>query len=197
MVDVSKAVLEASFGTLEQLPPSDSAEIAFSGRSNVGKSSLINRLLNRRALARVSSVPGKTVTVNFYSVGDVRFADLPGYGYARAARSEKLRWSRLAEGYFRSDRDIRLVVQLIDMRRPPTADDLAMLDFLKQSGLPFAVALTKSDKLNRTEYAERLKSIKDELPGVAEEDVIPFSSVSGEGRNELLGRIGRALDKKG
>lgn len=185
-MNLQDAAFEAAYGTFAQLPTSDLPEIAFSGRSNVGKSSLLNRLFNRKSLARVSSVPGKTVTINFYSVGDVRFADLPGYGYAKVPKAEKMRWAEMMEGYFNSERNIRLVVQLVDMRHPPTKDDLQMLAFLRENKIPFVVALTKSDKLNKTEYARRLKSVQTELDFVQTEYVIPFSALTGEGREALL-----------
>lgn len=188
-MNLQKAVFEAAYGTFAQLPASDLPEIAFSGRSNVGKSSLLNRLFNRKSLARVSSVPGKTVTINFYNIGDARFADLPGYGYAKVPKSEKKRWAEMMEGYFNSQRDIRLVVQLIDMRHPPTADDLQMLDFLRENGIPFVVALTKSDKLKKKEYDARLESVREELDFVTPEHLIPFSAVTGAGREELLAVI--------
>lgn len=185
-MNLQDAAFEAAYGTFAQLPTSDLPEIAFSGRSNVGKSSLLNRLFNRKSLARVSSVPGKTVTINFYSVGDARFVDLPGYGYAKVPKAEKMRWAEMMEGYFNSERNIRLVVQLVDMRHPPTKDDLQMLSFLLENKIPFVVALTKSDKLNKTEYAQRLKSVQTELDFVQTEYVIPFSAVTGEGREALL-----------
>lgn len=185
-MNLQDAAFEAAYGTFAQLPTSDLPEIAFSGRSNVGKSSLLNRLFNRKSLARVSSVPGKTVTINFYSVGDVRFVDLPGYGYAKVPKTEKMRWAEMMEGYFNSERNIRLVVQLVDMRHPPTKDDLQMLSFLLENKIPFVVALTKSDKLNKTEYAQRLKSVQTELDFVQTEYVIPFSAATGEGREALL-----------
>ncbi len=185
-MNLQDAAFEAAYGTFAQLPTSDLPEIAFSGRSNVGKSSLLNRLFNRKSLARVSSVPGKTVTINFYSVGDVRFVDLPGYGYAKVPKAEKMRWAEMMEGYFNSERNIRLVVQLVDMRHPPTKDDLQMLSFLLENKIPFVVALTKSDKLNKTEYAQRLKSVQTELDFVQTEYLIPFSAVTGEGREALL-----------
>lgn len=188
-MDLHNAAFEAAYGTFAQLPMSDLPEIAFSGRSNVGKSSLLNRLFNRKSLARVSSVPGKTVTINFYSVGDVRFVDLPGYGYAKVPKSEKKRWAEMMEGYFNSDRNLKLVVQLIDMRHPPTKDDLQMLDFLRENKIPFVVALTKSDKLNKTEYAERLSAVQNELDFVKQECVIPFSAVTGAGSETLLQAI--------
>lgn len=185
-MNLQDAAFEAAYGTYAQLPTSDLPEIAFSGRSNVGKSSLLNRLFNRKSLARVSSVPGKTVTINFYSVGDVRFVDLPGYGYAKVPKAEKMRWAEMMEGYFNSERNICLVVQLVDMRHPPTKDDLQMLSFLLENKIPFVVALTKSDKLNKTEYAQRLKSVQTELDFVQTEYLIPFSAVTGEGREALL-----------
>ncbi len=184
-MNLQKAAFEAAFGTFSQLPPSDLPEIAFSGRSNVGKSSLLNRLLNRKSLARVSSVPGKTATINFYSADGVRLVDLPGYGYAKVARTEKQRWAEMMEGYFNSDRNIKLVVQLVDMRHPPSKNDLMMLEFLQANGYDFVVAMTKSDKLNKRDYAARLENIKAELPFVPAERLIPFSAVNGEGTQAL------------
>ena len=184
---------EAAFGTLKQLPKSDSAEVAFAGRSNVGKSSLLNKIFNRKSLARVSSVPGKTITVNFYSVDKVRLVDLPGYGYAKAAPSEKRRWAELMEGYFKTERDIRLVVQLIDMRHKPTADDMTMLSFLREMGYPFVIALTKCDKLNKTEYNARLSALETELADYADIIKIPVSSVKGDGVEAVKAEIEKAV----
>lgn len=194
-MNLQKAVFEAAFGTFNQLPPSEMPEIAFSGRSNVGKSSLLNRLFQRKSLARVSSVPGKTITINFYNVGDVRFVDLPGYGYAKVPRAEKMRWAEMMEGYFNSERDIKLVVQLIDMRHPPTADDLQMLGFMRENDIPFVVALTKSDKLKKKEYAARFLSAQTELDFVSPELLIPFSAVTGEGSEKLLEVIHSYVEK--
>jgi len=177
---------EAAYGTAKQLPPSTLPEIAFAGRSNVGKSSLLNCLLRRKALARVSGTPGKTVTVNFYTDGSVRLADLPGYGYAKRPKDELNRFADLMEGYFKSGRNIALVVQLIDLRHPPTQDDRTMLAFLREMGLPFAVALTKRDKLKPAQFAGRMEEINGEASFVGARKVILFSSVTGEGRAELL-----------
>ncbi len=193
-MDFSKAQFEAAYGTFAQLPESDLPEIVFSGRSNVGKSSLINKVFNRKALARVSSVPGKTVTINFYSVDGARMVDLPGYGYAKLPKSEKQRFASLMEGYFNSGRDIRLVVQLVDMRREPTADDRMMLDFLKSTGYPFVVVMTKSDKLNKTEYQKRIEAIKTELPDVGADRVIPFSALTGENTDKIRNIIRSCLE---
>lgn len=193
-MNFNKAEFEKAFGLSAQLPIADKPEITFAGRSNVGKSSLLNKLFNRKNLARVSSVPGKTVTVNFYNVDGERFVDLPGYGYAKIPKAEKQRFAELMEGYFQSGRDIRLVVQLIDMRHKPTADDMAMIYFLKQFEIPFAVVLTKSDKLKKKEYASQKELIINEL-GNPEYPVIPFSSVTGEGVEEIKCVIEKALEK--
>ena len=184
---------EAAFGTLKQLPKSDRAEVAFAGRSNVGKSSLLNKIFNRKSLARVSSVPGKTITVNFYSVDNVRLVDLPGYGYAKAAPGEKRRWAELMEGYFKTEREIRLVVQLIDMRHKPTADDMMMLSFLKEMGYPFIIALTKCDKLNKTEFNARLAALETELAEFKDIARIPVSSVKGDGVEAVKAEIEKAV----
>ena len=184
-MNYNKATFDRAFGISAQLPPADGIEIAFAGRSNVGKSSLLNRLFNRKSLARVSSVPGKTVPVNFYDVDGVHFVDLPGYGYAKISKAEKKRFGELMEGYFQSGRPIRLVVQLIDMRHAPTADDLQMIDFLQQIGLPFVVVLTKADKLKPTQYKKRLEELGTELPNLGTGvQVIPFSSVKGRRRSQ-------------
>ncbi|MBR5372959.1 MAG: YihA family ribosome biogenesis GTP-binding protein [Oscillospiraceae bacterium] len=179
------AEFTASYGTAKQIPAGKLPEITFAGRSNVGKSTLINKLFNRKNLARVSSVPGKTITVNFYRCDRVDFVDLPGYGYAKRSKSELTRWQELINGYLQSDRDLRAVLLLIDMRHPPTANDLQMVDFLIDLEMPFAVVLTKADKLNKTERAARLAALPDELPQYEDLTVIPFSSVTGEGVEEL------------
>lgn len=192
-MNYNNAQFEAAFGTLKQLPKSTKPEVAFAGRSNVGKSSILNKIFNRKSLARVSSVPGKTITVNFYSVGDVRLVDLPGYGYAKAAPGEKRRWAELMEGYFKTERDIRLVIQLIDMRHKPTADDMTMLSFLREMGYPFVIALTKCDKLNKTEFNARLSALETELADYADITKIPVSSVKGDGVEAVKAEIEKAV----
>ena len=174
-------VFETSFGKASQLTQSDLVEIAFAGRSNVGKSSLINRIFNRRALARVSAVPGKTATINFFRLENVRFADLPGYGYAKVSHGEKERWGDLIETYFNSERRIGLVFQLIDMRHAPTKDDLMMVDFLIENEFPFVVVLTKKDKLSK----KRLRALQTELPCADQIHMVPFSAMNGDGVEEL------------
>ena len=185
-MNYNNAFFEKAYGTFEQLEQSDMPEICFSGRSNVGKSSLINKVLNRKSLARVSATPGKTVTINFYKVDNIRLVDLPGYGYAKVPFAEKSRWSDLMEGYFNSNRDIRMVFQLIDMRHPATEFDLSMLDFLSQMNMPFSVILTKCDKLNKTEFKNRLEEIKQELCEFGSDfPIIPFSSLKGIGVDDV------------
>ena len=177
-----KAEFKAAYGTFGQLPPSDLPEIAFAGRSNVGKSSLLNKLFGRKNLARVSSVPGKTITINFYQVDEYNFVDLPGYGYAKVAKTEKDRWAEMMEGYFNSDRNIKLVVQLVDMRHPPTKDDIMMMEFLQATGYEFIVVMTKADKLKKKkDYNARIEKSKQEMSFVPEERIIPFSSETGAG----------------
>ncbi len=180
-----KVQYEASYGTSAQLPKSDAVEIAFAGRSNVGKSSMLNKVLNRKNLARVSSVPGKTVTVNFFDCDGVKLVDLPGYGYAKVNFNEKKRWADLMEGYFNSGRNIRLIVQLTDMRHPVTKDDLDMMRFMQAAGFDFIVVMTKSDKLNKTERNKRLEAIKEELAEFGEIEAIPFSAQNGEGADKI------------
>lgn len=184
-MNYNKAEFKASYGSYGQLPAPERPEFAFSGRSNVGKSSLINKLLNRKALARVSSVPGKTVTINFYALENIYIVDLPGYGYAKVAKSEKERWAGLVEGYLQNRESLALVFQLIDFRHPPTADDRMMIEFLVESELPFVVVLTKADKLKKNERVMRRKALLSELPYADEITMIEFSAETGEGRDAL------------
>jgi len=185
-MNFNNANFEKAFGTFAQLVASDLPEICFSGRSNVGKSSLINKVLGRKSIARVSSKPGKTVTVNFYRVDNVRLVDLPGYGYAKVPFAERTRWSDLMEGYFGSERNIKMVFQLIDMRHPATEFDITMLDYLSAMGYKYTVILTKSDKLNKTETEKRLNLIKEELGDYADGiEIIPFSAQNGQGAERI------------
>ena len=183
------AEFTSAYGTASQLPKCQTPEIAFAGRSNVGKSTLINKLFQRKNLARVSSVPGKTATINFYHCDGVTFADLPGYGYAKRSKSELKRWQDLINGYLQDERDLRAVLLLIDMRHPPTKNDLQMVNFLIDTEMPFAIVLTKADKLNKTERTARLAALPQELPQFEDLNVTIFSSVTGEGVESLRGLI--------
>ena len=188
------AYFELAAGTSQQLPASDMPEIVFAGHSNVGKSSLINKILNRKSLARVSSQPGKTASINFYNLDGARLVDLPGYGFARVSASEKKRWAELIEGYFNQERDLRLVVMLIDCRHPASKDDLMMLNYLIDGQFPMKIVLTKVDKLKPTERKKRFDSIPDELD-VDIEYMLPFSAVTGEGAQELKDIIIECVDE--
>lgn len=185
-MNYNSASFEQAFGTFEQLTASDIPEICFSGKSNVGKSSLINKLLGRKSLARVSTKPGKTVTINFYRVDKCRFVDLPGYGYAKVPFAERTRWSDLMEGYFKSGRKIKMVFQLIDMRHAPSDFDISMLEFLKAMNMPCAVILTKSDKLNKSEFAANNDMIGEVVHVIIPDcEIFPFSALNGSGVNEI------------
>lgn len=194
-MNYNKAEFEKAFGISSQLPQSISPEIAFSGRSNVGKSSLLNKLFNRKSLARVSSVPGKTITINFYNVNDCKFVDLPGYGYAKLSKTERDRFGELMEGYFQSGRNIKLVVQLVDMRHKPSQDDFGMIDFMQQMNIPFIIACTKADKLKVKEFQKREREIKQELNMVDEDLIVPFSSQTGLGLDNIKMLIEKSLEQ--
>jgi GTP-binding protein len=160
-------------------------EIVFSGRSNVGKSSMINKLMNRKKLARVSSTPGKTASINFYLCGGFRLVDLPGYGFARVSGEEKQKWAELVEGFIAAKRRIALVIQLVDARRPLSQDDADMIGYLAAYHIPFMIAATKCDKLKKkAELAARKSAVPGET-GVPAERVVFFSSETGEGAPEL------------
>lgn len=192
-MNFQNAAFELSAGKANQLPSSDLPEIVFSGKSNVGKSSLINKLVNRKALARVSATPGKTGTINFYRLNECRLVDLPGYGYAKVSKGEKQRWAELVEGYFAQERKIALVLQLVDMRHDPSGEDVDMINFLLEAQVPFTVACTKADKLNKTQSAASKERFQ-ELFEPAGIGFFPFSAVTGEGVEELRLRIEKAVE---
>ena len=174
-----------SYGKFSQIKKSDRCEIAFSGRSNVGKSSLINKIMNRKQLARVSAVPGKTVTINFFELENIYIVDLPGYGYAKVAKTEKERWAGLIEGYLADDRQLELVFQLVDFRHKPTADDIMMINYLIDNEIPFVIVLTKADKLSKRERAERRNALMEEIPCADQITMIEASSETGEGMEKI------------
>lgn len=185
MMNYNQADFKASYGLFSQLPDSDRPELVFSGRSNVGKSSLINKLCNRKKLARVSSTPGKTATINFYEVGDVYFVDLPGYGYARTSASERKRWDELINGYFESDRQRTVVVQLLDCRHAPSADDMQMMEYLRYHQIPFVAALTKADKLKKSQLAATCDEFETICGPYGCQGVVLTSAENGYGIEEL------------
>ena len=176
-MNFNKVAFERSFGISSQLPPSTLPEVAFAGRSNVCKSSLLNARFGRKSLAKVSQKPGKTSTINFFATDTARFVDLPGYGYARVAKSEKGRWAELIEGYFNQDRNFALVVSLVDIRHEAQQLDLNMIGFLQEAGLPFAVVLTKADKLSKNQQNKQAALLRRQL---ALPDDVPMLVTSSE-----------------
>lgn len=185
-MNFNKAEFFASYGKASQIPAAERIEIAFAGRSNVGKSSLINKIFNRKKLAKVSAVPGKTATINFFDFENTYIVDLPGYGYAKVSKSEKERWADLIESYLNdTSRRLELVFSLIDMRHAPTKDDVHMINFLVDNEIPFVVVLTKADKLKTTERLKRMEAFKTEIPYFDEITVVPCSAETGEGIEEI------------
>ena len=177
----------ASYGLSRQLPDSDRPEIVFSGRSNVGKSSLINKLCNRKKLARVSATPGKTATINFYRVDTAYFVDLPGYGYAKVSKAEKERWGKLMESYFQEEADrITTGVLIVDIRHKPTANDLVMHDWFRQTGCPEIVVANKLDKLKKSQVEPALQLVRETLELTEADILLPFSAEKGMGKEDLI-----------
>lgn len=192
-INLQNTSLRISAGLAKQFPTDPIRQVAFSGRSNVGKSSLINTLLGRKSLARVSSMPGKTITINFYDVDKKLFlVDLPGYGYAKRRLDSKQAWSSLTDGYFTQNKNIdllSLVVQLVDCKVGITEDDAMMISFLNEMGIPYIIVATKVDKLNKTDRSAKLAEISEDSLLAPDTTVIPFSSHTGEGKAELLREI--------
>ena len=178
--------LETVCGVTSKLPENELPEIAFAGKSNVGKSSLINAMLNRKALARVSATPGKTQTINFYNINEQMYlVDLPGYGYAKVAEKEKIQWGKLIERYLHSSMKLKAVFLLIDIRHAPSANDKMMYDWIVSNGYNPIIIATKLDKIKRSQTAKNIKAIKDGLALVPGTQVIPFSSETKQGRDEV------------
>lgn len=192
---ILKAELTAVAVKNSQYPPEDRPEIAFAGRSNVGKSSLLNMLVNRKQLARVSGSPGKTQTVNFYDINDTfRIVDLPGYGYAKVSKSKSSEWGPMIENYLINRKNLRRVIQLVDVRHAPSVQDIQMYDFLKYYGLDGTVVATKSDKLSKNEVGRNLRMIKEKLDMTPGGIIIPISSLKKTGGELLLKHIDDLID---
>ncbi len=178
-----------------QFPEDGLPEVALAGRSNVGKSSLINRMLLRRNLARTSSQPGKTQTLNYYRINQaLYFVDFPGYGYAKVSKTQRQAWGKLAERYLRGRKTLKLVLQLVDLRHPPSADDRNMFDWLSHYGIPMCVVATKADKISRGQIPKHAKMIRETLGMPGHFPLIVFSSETGQGRDELWSRIAQAAE---
>ena len=194
-MNLNSVTLEISAGSVKQFVNADLPEIAFSGKSNVGKSSLINCLLNRKSLARVSATPGKTVTINFYNIDNCcRFVDLPGYGYAKVSRAGQNEWSPVVDKYFADKNRCTLVVQLIDIRHALSDNDALMLDYLHRLKLPFVCVLTKSDKLKKSELTKQKSYFETALKEYEPNGIITFSCVTRDGRDELIKIISEVSD---
>ena len=192
---IKKAELEAVAVKKAQYPEDTVAEVAFAGRSNVGKSSLLNLLTGRKSLARVSGNPGKTRTINFYRINDeFRIVDLPGYGYARVAKSVTENWVDMMEEYFQNRNGLRKVVQLVDIRHSPSAQDVQMYEYLRHYGLDGIVVATKADKVSRNEQAKCLKVIRQSLNLGPDDLVIPVSALKRSGHDRLLEEIEKILE---
>ena len=196
-INTNNANIAITVGNAKQFPRDPRPEVALSGRSNVGKSSLINTLLGRKSLARVSSSPGKTITINYYDVDKKLYlVDLPGYGYAKRSKDSKKSWSSLTEDFFVKNPSIdalKLVVQLIDIRTGPTDDDILMINFLIDNDVDFVVVATKTDKLSKTQLKNALENIKNEYFMGTGIDIIPFSSVTRDGKDDLWRLISDAI----
>ena len=194
---IKKAELESTAVRPDQYPPDTMPEIAFAGRSNVGKSSLLNLLTGRKSLARVSGSPGKTRTINFYRINDTfRIVDLPGYGYAKVSKAESARWGEMMEQYLERRNGLRKVVQLVDIRHKPSAQDVQMYDYLKYYGLDGVVAATKADKLSRNEQAKQLREIRKVLGMKPEDIILPVSALKRTGQEELWSVMEAILEEE-
>ncbi|MEG1719122.1 MAG: ribosome biogenesis GTP-binding protein YihA/YsxC [Clostridia bacterium] len=195
-MNLHNAVFVTSVYDINKLPTKDIPQVVFAGRSNVGKSSMINKILNRKNLARASSSPGKTAAINYYEIDEKVFlVDLPGYGYAKVSGTEKERWGRLLDDFFNEYKRIDIVFSLVDIRHSPTEYDALMQHLAKKLNLPFAVILTKKDKILKSKFDERVKAIKDELFLAEDIPVIAFSAQTGEGTAEILEIIERIVEK--
>lgn len=196
-INVNNSNISLTVGNSRQFPRDPRPEVALSGRSNVGKSSLINTMLGRKSLARVSSTPGKTITINYYDIDRKMYlVDLPGYGYAKRSQDSKRAWSGLTEDYFLKNPSadaIKLVIQLIDVRVGPTDDDIMMINWLIDTGVPFVVVATKTDKLSKSELKRQLDSFEEEYFKGTGIEIIPFSSVTRDGKDELWSKIFDAI----
>ncbi len=189
---IRQVSLETVCGVTSILPQNERAEVAFAGKSNVGKSSLINGLMNRKSLARTSAQPGKTQTINFYNVNDALYlVDLPGYGYAKVSQSEKEKWGKLIERYLHGSRQLRAVFLLIDIRHEPGANDRTMYEWICHNGYEPIIIATKLDKINRSQIQKQLKLIREGLGTRPGTRILPYSSITKQGRDEIWAEIGK------
>ncbi|OPZ73544.1 MAG: putative GTP-binding protein EngB [Firmicutes bacterium ADurb.Bin456] len=189
---ISRSEFVTSAVRKSDYPAGELPEVALAGRSNVGKSSLLNKLAVRKGLARTSKTPGRTRLINFFLINGVfLLVDLPGYGYAKVSAGERESWRKMVEGYLTTRANLKGVVLLVDSRHPPTSQDVQMYAWLKHQGIPVAVVVTKADKLSRSRLLQSLKVVRETLALTGEEPLVPFSAETGQGREDLLGVIGR------
>lgn len=194
---IKNVELQIVCGITSKLPETDKVEVAFAGKSNVGKSSLINALMNRKALARTSATPGKTQTINFYNVNDVIYlVDLPGYGYAKVSEQEKAKWGQLIERYLNTSKQLKAVFLLIDIRHEPSANDKMMYEWIVSQGYHPIIIATKLDKLKRSQVPKHVKMIKEGLQLIPGTVVIPFSAETKQGREEIWELMDRYLEQE-
>lgn len=194
---IKNVSLETVCGITSTLPENDKIEIAFAGKSNVGKSSLINALMNRKSLARTSAQPGKTQTINYYNINDeLYFVDLPGYGFAKVDEQTKIKWGKMIENYLGTSKQLKAVFLLIDIRHEPGANDKIMYEWILHQGYQPIIIATKLDKINRSQIQKQVKLIKTALKTEKDTIVIPFSSQTKQGRDEIYGLIDQFLSAK-
>ena len=194
---IKKVALETVCGVTSKLPENIHPEVAFAGKSNVGKSSLINALMNRKSLARTSAQPGKTQTINYYNINDaIYFVDLPGYGYARANENVKAQWGKMIEDYLHRSKQLKAVFLLIDIRHKPSENDCIMYDWVKRNGYDPIIIATKLDKINRSQIQKQVKLIRTTLEADKETIIIPFSATSKQGREDIYEIIDSIIEAR-
>lgn len=194
---IKNANLETVCGVTSTLPQNDKIEFAFAGKSNVGKSSLINGLMNRKSLARTSASPGKTQTINYYNINDeMYFVDLPGYGYAKVSESEKVKWGKMIERYLRTSQMLRVVFLLIDIRHDPSANDRQMYEWILSQGFSPVIIATKLDKIGKTQVQKQLRAIKNGLEVTEGTLIFPYSALTKQGRDEIYAYIDTFFPEK-
>lgn len=195
---IKNVTLETVCGITSKLPQNQKPEIAFAGKSNVGKSSLINGLVNRKSLARTSGQPGKTQTINFYNINDAMYlVDLPGYGYAKVSQKEREQWGKMIERYLHGSKQLKAVFLLVDIRHAPSANDKMMYEWILHQGFEPILIATKLDKIKRSQVAKQIKQLKDGLGVVEGTKVFPFSALTKQGREEIWAQMDELLEKEG